>query len=150
LKKLTGTFQKSRNLTDEIDPPVLLDSSTPERLGKYGKEEWNRVIGILKSTGAITELDTSALFVLCYEWQVYNEAKDEVERDGKTITSQSGYPMINPMETIRGQSYGRWKEMLVQFGMSPSSRSKVSKTKAPEKEKEDPFVSALGGMRVAK
>lgn len=153
LKELTGTFQPSRNLPDEMVGPAMQDFAPPEGLNQHGTKEWNRIIPMLRAAGILSGLDESALFALCNEWGKYKDAEDKLMAMGRVIKApKTGYPMLNPYETISGQSYKRYKEMAVQFGLTPAARSRVSSSLAGPGAAKDPFEQALEQvkMRVAK
>jgi P27 family predicted phage terminase small subunit len=129
-----------------MQAPPLTDYTRPDGLNKYGADEWDRVITILKESGVVSKLDTSALFALCNEWGKYMEAEEKLRTMGRVFKAPgSGYPMMNPYETISGHSYKRYKEMAVQFGMTPASRSKVSASGEGAKQMH-PFEAAVDGV----
>lgn len=150
LKKLTGTYQPSRNLPNEMTGPEMTSYDAPEGLSNHARKEWERIIPLMRQTGVLSSLDTSALFALCNEWGKYKEAEEKCASMGRVVKSPTtGFPMINPYETISGQSYKRYKEMAVQFGLTPASRTKIASN--PPANEQHPFEAAVQGrMKIAK
>jgi P27 family predicted phage terminase small subunit len=48
-----------------------------------------------------------------------------VQKTGAVVKAPSGYPILNPHLAVANQAYTRMKAMLVEFGMTPSSRTRL-------------------------
>ena len=152
LKKLKGTFQKSRSVKNEMQVEPWESDAPPHKLEGYALAEWNRLLPQLKLSGVVGKIDQSSLFALCNEWGKYMDAEELLKKNGRVVKSPNGYPMIHPYEIISAQSFKRYKEMATQFGVTPASRSKVGSSgeSAPA---QDPYEAAVSGqakMKVSK
>lgn len=132
LKIIRGTARKDRTVANELEGEPIQDFTAPEGLNEWGRQEWDRIVGLLKHTEVITTLDTSALYSLCNEWGKYMEAEMLLKKNGRVVKSPNNFPMVHPYDTISGQSFKRYKEMAVQFGLTPASRTRIS---IPDKNK---------------
>ena len=75
--------------------------------------------------GLVTEVDKAALAGYCQAWARWVEAEEQLTRFGAVIKSPSGYPIQSPYLPIANKALDQMTRLLVEFGMSPSSRSRV-------------------------
>jgi len=59
-------------------------------------------------------------------------AQAKVRELGTVITAPSGYPIQNPYLSIANNAASMCKSLLEQYGMTPSSRSRVTKAYTPQ------------------
>ncbi len=136
LKQLAGNPGK-RKIQEEVKVVVPSRVPYPPRwLNAYGKREWRRVIRALITARLYSELDRTALEVYCTEYGNWRDALDKLNEKGasRILTSDKGYQYVNPWQTIAERARAAALAAAQQFGLSPSSRSKVSPSKN-EKEK---------------
>ena len=62
----------------------------------------------------------------CQTYGRWLEAVKEVNDKGQIIRAPSGYPMVNPFMTIEKQCLSTLGSLLQEFGLSPSSRTRVA------------------------
>ena len=67
-----------------------------------------------------------ALSMLCQSWAEYLEATDQVRKTGMLVKSPNGFPVFNPYLVIANQAVKKVRALLAEFGMSPSSRSRIA------------------------
>jgi P27 family predicted phage terminase small subunit len=98
--------------------------------------------------GLLTRIDRTALAAYCQLWARWVKAEGEVERLGEVVKApQTGYPMQNPYLGIANTALKLMHNYLVEFGMTPSSRSRV-KAKTPKGQADDrrrKFGLVVGG-----
>lgn len=83
----------------------------------------------------LTDVDRAALAAYCQCWARWVEAEKKIRKEGMVTYTESGYPILSPWWTVSQASLKQMRAFLVEFGMSPSSRSRVKvKTKEPEDE----------------
>lgn len=100
--------------------------------------EWDRITAILSGLGIVTPIDGDALQIYCETFATWQESQAKVRELGTVIKAPSGYPIQNPYLAITNSAAAMCKSLLEQFGMTPSSRSRV--TKSPDaKKKTSPF-----------
>ncbi|MBG6243612.1 MAG: phage terminase small subunit P27 family [Candidatus Symbiopectobacterium sp. Dall1.0] len=117
---------------------------TPKHFTKQGKYWFKRLGDQLVGIGVLTELDGKALEMLVDAYVDYRLIKETLEREGATkeITTTTGDVRVKPSDFF-GESREARKEIrgwLQEFGMTPSSRSKVN---ASTPEQLDPLAEIL-------
>ncbi len=149
LKALAGNPGR-RSARGEPRPAVRLPSA-PEHLPAAAKTEWKRIGGELLALGLVSGIDRAALTVYCLAWARQKDAIQHIAREG-TVVFDDGYreEMGEDGEVVRlKKAPARWytshwiaiertandqmMKALREFGMSPASRTKVSKGEEPAK-----------------
>jgi len=112
----------------------------PSYLNEVAKKEWRRMGKRLFDAGLMTELDETALASYCQAYSQWIEANQAIEDEGAVVTKANGDMARNPWVAIRGDAWKEMTRMLSEFGMTPSSRSRVKvEKKGGESEAEDWF-----------
>lgn len=132
LAKLKGTFEARRyGGTDDIGEFIFLTTkpNPPERLGLNGAEMWNRIFDcIIHIANYISIQDCISLEQICYNYQIMNEAQDDLDKNGITITTvtQKGEnKQVNPAFKVYNETYRNFLSGLREFGLTPSSRGSI-------------------------
>jgi P27 family predicted phage terminase small subunit len=118
-KKVEPTYAP---ISSKVIPP------SPPQLSEAGTAEWNRLCYILGEFGVITEADQEALALYCYYFGVWIEAVSQVKSGCAVVLTDKG-PRINPWYKIAADAEDRMRRYLLEFGMTPASRSKVNANK---------------------
>jgi len=143
LKILRGNPGKRALNAGEPDVPLASAlPAPPEHLGEDARLEWLRVGPELLAAGLVTALDTSALAGYCSAYGRWVEAERSIKKHGVLVKSPSGFPMQSPYLAIANKALEQMTKLLTEFGMSPSSRSRVTAA-APGKARAQTF----GGLR---
>ncbi len=112
---------------------------------------WSRLAVILDVSRVLTVADLDALRLLCLAHAEFAEADAIIGREGLTYASStdSGGTILrpHPAVAIRADAWRRCRAMLVEFGLTPAARGKVSAIS--EAEGADP-AAAYFGDRVAR
>lgn len=132
LKVLRGTDQPCRMNPDEPKPEPS-EMTAPPGLSPAALKEWDRVKKVLAESGIVSVLDTNALAAYCEMYAIWASAIKHLQREGMVVSSKRGEPMRNPYLKIANDAHDRMVKMLTEFGMTPSSRTRVSATKKQEK-----------------
>lgn len=61
----------------------------------------------------------------CQAWATASEAEAEIKKTGRIVKSPSGFPMQNPWVGIYNAAQKQAKELLAEFGLSPSARTRL-------------------------
>jgi P27 family predicted phage terminase small subunit len=130
VRKLSGNPGK-RPLPAEIPVPAGLPHC-PEHLTPEARAEWDRMIRELDAAGIITVLDRSALALYCTAWGRWVTAEKALKKKGPIITTKAGNIIQNPALSIANQAMTQMQRMLVEFGLTPSSRARVKPAKVDE------------------
>ena len=142
LKVVRGTNRADRENTSEPKPRRELPSA-PAHMTDRGREAWGYVVGILDRMGVLTEADALAVELLCEARSDWLSAREEIAGSGgETYQTEAGLIKAHPAVAMRNDAARRLQSLLAEFGMSPSSRSKVS-AKEPD-EKDDPAARFFG------
>ena len=134
LKILQGNPGRRPINANEPTFPAL-DSDCPAQLGPIAAKEWHRVKELFKVQNIFTEADRAALSAYCVYYGRWVEAEDHVRATGMMVKSPSGYPMQNPWLSIANKAFQQLNKMMPEFGMTPSSRSRVKTLPEPPKAK---------------
>jgi P27 family predicted phage terminase small subunit len=136
LKILAGTRSSRVNQQEPTLPPARPE--IPEHLDALARGEWERLCPILERMGVLTEADGAALMLYCEAYGKWLRARGEVQRRGllievtRTVTSKRGATIettaqvkTNPAVMIEIQMARLMKELLIEFGLTPSARSRI-------------------------
>jgi len=125
--------------------PSLEIPEMPEGLCELAQQEWKAMVPQLETMGMISRIDGKALAAYCQTYARWIQAEDEVQRLGIMIEEHvviageeigSNYKR-NPAIGISNEALKLMKSFLIEFGMTPASRSRIRIDKP--KEDEDPF-----------
>jgi P27 family predicted phage terminase small subunit len=103
----------------------------PEVIQGTALAEWHRITPLLHGAGLLTVIDGPALAAYCQSYATWVEAQEEIRRSGTVIRSLHNQPMVSPYVKVANVAWQQWTRMLTEFGMSPSSRSRVKVPDAP-------------------
>ena len=148
-RKLTGDAGRRGIPENEPipDKPHRLPRA-PQHLDDIGKKEWRRIGKQLHKLGLLTEIDMTALAGYCSTYATWVEAQENIKKHGVLIKAQSGFPMQSPYLTISNKAMSEMRKWLVEFGMTPSSRTRVNVEKPKEPSKLQKMIDKK--MRVVK
>jgi len=138
IKKLRGTAQPCRMNENEPDPEPL-PPDPPGHLSKDAKKYWKETFKLLASVGVLTEMDGDALTIYSQVKEKWVIATNHLRENGLVIKAPSGFPVQSPWLQIANKSYDQMVKLLSEFGMVPSSRTRV-KVEFPEREDDDPMA----------
>ncbi len=126
LKALAGNPGGRRLNPNEPEPTSR--ALCPAWLTDQAREEWNRLAKELENLGLLSGLDQTALAAYCENFKRWRCAETHIEEGGLVVKAPSGYPVQNPWVAISNTAQGLMLKFLAEFGMTPSSRSKVNAT----------------------
>jgi P27 family predicted phage terminase small subunit len=119
----------------ELDPPAFLEGEAAA--------EWRRLAGKLHRLGLLTEIDGTAFATYCEAWARWREAETAIKKFGMVIKGKGGFPVISPYVAVANRAMGHMRSFLVEFGMTPSSRSRV-RASGDRDQPSDPFAEFDG------
>ena len=112
----------------------------PPHLQGEARREWHRLGRKLMAWRLVTDIDAGALALYCTAWARWIEAERALEKFGVMIKSPNGFPMQSPYLAVANKAMEQMTRLLVEFGMSPSSRARV--TPAAPQQPEEPAPAA--------
>lgn len=110
-------------------PPTSL--THPKHLQGEARLEWRRLGRRLVEVGLFADIDAGALALYCQAWARWVEAESKLAEFGIVIKTPSGFLQQSPYLSIANKAMEQMAKLLVEFGMSPSARSRVSASWVP-------------------
>lgn len=142
LKVVRGTKRADRGAKNEPSPDRARPSA-PAEMSDRAREAWGYVVGILDRMGVLTEADAMAVELMCEARADWLSARDCItEAGGETYTTDAGLIKAHPAVAMRNDAARRLQSLMAEFGMTPSSRSKVNAK--DDDAKEDPAAKYFG------
>lgn len=122
----------------------------PKWLCKDGKKEYKRLIAELENTNILTNVDIGVVAICADAYVKMNQANEIIKKEGMLIeyTNKAGATNIikHPALEVYAKYNDIYKKYLVEIGLSPSSRAKLSLINIENNnEKEDPLLKILRG-----
>ena len=129
LKILRGNPGK-RALPKDEPMPEAVCPDPPEVLCPAAKKHWRVIVKQLYDANVMTTLDQDALMLLCSAYARWVEAGKALQKEGviikqKSHNGETEYLKANPWLMIQQKAFDQMKAMLTEFGMTPSSRTRV-------------------------
>ncbi len=122
------------NKDEPTAPCISPDTPAPDHMPPLAKECWVHMVGMLSGAQVITELDLHGLELYCVAYQNWRDAQAKVIELGTIVKSpKSGYPVQSPYFAIANKSHEQMVKLAAEFGLTPTSRSRVTKVAAPKK-----------------
>ena len=131
IKKLKGN--PGRRPLNEAEPqPEPGVPDCPEHLDEVAQREWERLIPILRGMRVLTTADYIALGNLCQAYSTQIKAQKQLARSGLLYKTRSGYVQQSPLLGIITAQTTIVNNLLREFGLTPSSRTRVAVVPEPE------------------
>lgn len=145
---LNGTDRPCRKNENEPMPDIDKEiPDPPHHLTECAKKEWVRMSRILYDNGLLTQLDYSEFEIYCQAYGRWVEAEDMMLKTGMVIKTAEGKKVKtgmvikttngniihSPFVSIANMAMRDCHKYLSEFGMTPSSRTKVKGSGAPRK-----------------
>lgn len=113
-------------LTVPIEIPEM-----PKRIVGEAKKEWIRMAAVLKDNSLITKLDRTALIIYVDAFGIYSDAMALLKKRGNVegmlqTTAKTDYETLSGLSLIIRDARSTMLSIMTQFGMTPSSRERVS------------------------
>lgn len=146
LKLVRGNPGKRALNEREPKPRKAKKAPPPVWLSEEGRAAWSELQPMLARMGVYTEADRWALELLVDAYAEWREVRLMVDSEGRTYESGSlqGGRMVRSHPSVQqlADAWRRVRLAMVEFGLTPSSRSKVA---MGEQEEHDPLEEFLGG-----
>lgn len=142
IKKLTGNPGKRKMSAREPLPERDFAAEPPKWLDQAAREEWQRVVPELQRLGLLTMLDASALAIYCDAFSTFVRASKALNEHGLVFATKTKYLAPLPYVAIKNQAALIIRQYCQEFGLTPSSRTRLSGTSSPDGE-ESPMEALL-------
>jgi P27 family predicted phage terminase small subunit len=145
LRIARGNPHQHKISDDEPTPSTAIDLAAPELLATDAdaKRAWDELAPMLHRLGLLTEVDRAALLLYCATFAHWQRATRHLQRYGLVIKRKRKAPMPSPYVAIANQMQAQCRALLIEFGLTPVSRTRVHGPKhdAPDREEERFFGS---------
>ena len=138
VKDLRG--RPGKRPVNENEPEVPSgDPDMPAGLSEAAQKEWHKLLHVLRPTRVLTIADGLNLAAICYTYDVFMQANEDVKTFGVQIkhpvmgrkgTDEEGTVVgyiakKNPAVAIANEALKTMKSYMVEVGLTPASRSKL-------------------------
>ncbi len=137
LKLLEGN-PGHRPINENQPKPRPVAPKCPSWLATEARKEWRRVAPELERMGLLSGIDRAALAAYCQAYARWREAEETIDRLGLTFRTNTGYEAPRPEVTIARQMMVQMRAFCVEFGLTPSSRGRMTLPEVPDDE-DNPF-----------
>lgn len=120
-----------------------IDVSVPAELHGYARQEWQRIVPLLKKETPASELDRSQLINYCQLAQTVNTCQRYILKDGLCVLTKDGSKKVNPYFNMQDKAIKNMRAIANDFGLNISSRAKLENQKVKKADPEDPFADFL-------
>lgn len=125
LKRLQGN-PGGRALNKHEPKPALEAPTAPSHLDAGAKREWRRIVPLLVKLRLLSKIDRAALAIYCQAVSRMEMAQKKIAEEGEVTTAPSGYPVQSPYLAIYNKAAEQVVKIAAEFGLTPSSRSRIS------------------------
>jgi P27 family predicted phage terminase small subunit len=132
LKVFRGNPGK-RPLNDQEPQPRRGPLTCPQHLDAEAKKEWRRVAKELNALGLLTVIDRATLAAYCQAWSRWLKLESIVQQTGEVLIDvdpvskkPTGALYSNPYFAALNKTLRTLHQFASEFGMSPSSRTRLS------------------------
>ena len=125
LKVIRGNPGKRKLNSSEPQPDKTMPE-VPEALSDEASAQWELVAPQLHSMGVLTRIDSTALEMYCVAFGNWRDAQAKIQQFGPLIKSEkTGFFTQSPYMQIANKAFEQMRAMISEFGMTPSSRSRL-------------------------
>lgn len=113
--------------------PLNMNEPTPDKnapecpqwLAGEAKLEWERLAYKMVNLGTLSEMDMAAFAGYCQSYARWKEAEEFIEQHGTIVKTPSGYWQQVPQVSIAQTNLKIMLKFCSEFGLTPSSRSRM-------------------------
>lgn len=111
------------NMNEPVPDKIAPDC--PTWLSGEAKLEWERLSNKMVNLGTLTEMDMAAFAGYCQSYARWKEAEEFIEQHGTIVKTPSGYWQQVPQVSIAQTNLKIMLKFCSEFGLTPSSRSRM-------------------------
>jgi len=142
LKILKGN--PGRRPLNKHEPQPTGIPAQPAFLDDVAAAEWCRIVPLLTQCGMLGAIDVAGLTGYCQAWSRYIQAELDLRTSGTTYM-QGAIPCMHPNVKRVHEALLDLKQFIVEFGLTPSSRSRIKVDQPVPRSKIDEFRERHGG-----
>lgn len=133
IKVLEGNPGKRQLNTNEPEPEKKAPRC-PSWLEEEAKKEWKRLSKQMEQLGILTQVDMTAFAGYCQAYARWKDAEEFITKHGTIVKTPSGYWQQVPQVSIAQTYLKIMIKFCEQFGLTPSSRSRIVANEGDNKE----------------
>lgn len=134
VRKMTGTGHRTKAQINDREPiPPDGVPEPPTQLTSEARAEWFRVCADLAAMRTLTKSDRAAIAIFCQAWADWLEAREWIAIQGAVIERGEG-TCKNPWVSVANEAHEQLRRLACEFGLTPSSRSRVKVPQRAESE----------------
>ena len=115
-------------------PGLKSHPRAPSHLSKRAQREWRRIARRLTDAAILTDIDIAALEAYCHCHAQWIEANEKIQGLGAVVKTANGNLIQNPYLAVSNRMMVEMRRWMVELGMTPSSRSRVTRVAEEEGE----------------
>lgn len=128
-----------RPLPDKEPDVEIKIPDPPELLEGVALDQWQRLSREFFKLGIMSEIDRDALAIYCKLYDRWTEAEGKIKTEGLTLKTINGNIIQSPYVGIVNRCVELMNKYLIEFGMTPSSRTRVAAKKIKKTESKNPW-----------
>lgn len=117
----------------------------PDWLEDEAKAEWERMSKALEDMGMLTSMDMVAFAGYCQAYARWKEAEEFLTQHGSIVRTPNGYLQQVPQVSIAQTNLKIVLKFCEQFGLTPSSRSRIVADKSTDETTDEMEKLLRGG-----
>jgi len=134
LKVLHGDFEKNPQRKPKGEPQSSTGTpSCPRHLDRLAKNEWKRICKELDQLKVLTPAERASIEQYCVAYSEWRQALSAVQKEGRYYSTEKGlieHPAAKALRSLAGICH----RYLCEFGLTPSSRSRLHVTEQTEQD----------------
>lgn len=142
LKLLQGNPGRRPINDSEPQPRIVDDLKLPIELDRYGKYAWRKYAPVIQGLGLFTEADVPMFMLFCDAYSQWRHSLDFISGLRNDVDDYQS--IMRQVMVTREKARSEMRLLATEFGMSPSSRSRLSV--APQ-QSANPFEEFLNDGR---
>lgn len=134
-----------RALNEREPKPQKKAPACPKWLENEAKKEWRRLARQMEQLGIMTQVDMAAFAGYCQAYARWKGAEEFITQHGSIVKTPSGYWQQVPQVSIAQTYLKIMNKFAEQFGLTPSSRSRIIASSESGGSTVDEMEVLLGG-----
>lgn len=150
IKELKGTLRPHRENKQQPTPAKASCLDPPAHLNEVAKAEYSRKAELLDRLGVFKEGDDVALAAYADAYSRWVKAVEIYNKTGPLVKDKSGNPARNPIIYSLNNAVDQMYKFLVEFGLTPISRTKIKVDDKPKENEWEMFgASAQPAQKIS-
>ena len=145
-----GEVEKMKKAEDKLKGKSEKVDEVPEYLSDLAKEYYSFIVNEMEVSGVLSNLDIPVVVQISETLATIRECDKNIQKEGlwyyEYDRNSNKVKKKNVAVDIKDKALNQFKQLAVQLGMTPSSRTSLAALNVEKKEKEDdPVLSILEG-----